>query len=104
MGDEDGEHPFVMLSAAKHLEAHRERPFAALRVTRRGQGARPSLRSELALNAREWGDKTGHPLQRRASSAHLPSPSGILNLCLRLIRIGGPALAVALSGLVEHIP
>ena len=32
MGDEDGEHPFVMLSAAKHLAAHL-RSFALLRMT-----------------------------------------------------------------------
>src|SRR2546425_7936081 len=31
----------VMLSAAKHLDAPRGRPFATLRVTRGGQGARP---------------------------------------------------------------
>ena len=31
----------VMLSTEKHLHAQRERPFAALRVTRRGQRDRP---------------------------------------------------------------
>ena len=40
----------VMLRATKHPEAQRDRPFAALRVTR-----------------------MGHPIQRRALSALMPS-------------------------------
>ena len=50
-----------MLSAAKHLDAHPDRPFAALRA---------------CPERSEWGDKKGPP-----------SPYGILDLCLRLMPI-----------------
>ena len=71
------ENSTVMLSAAKHLDAHPDRPFATLRA---------------CPERSEWGDKRGHPMQRRVISAPLPSrprPLEILDLCLRLMHIRG---------------
>ncbi|HEX9130676.1 MAG TPA: hypothetical protein VF844_00140 [Ktedonobacteraceae bacterium] len=50
-------HP-VMLSAAKHLGPHRARPFVEFTL---------SAANVLKVT------RTGHPIQRRASSARLPS-------------------------------
>ena len=70
----------VMLSAAKHLKAQRDRPFAALRVTR-----------ELChVERSEWGDKKepSHSTTcNLCSYTRPPSPYGILELCLRLTLI-----------------
>ncbi|TME00312.1 MAG: hypothetical protein E6I80_26210 [Chloroflexi bacterium] len=60
----------LSVNSAKHLDAHRDRPFAA------AQGDKGALRVT----------RKGHPMQRRALSA--PLPSGIQDLCLRLMLIG----------------
>ena len=57
----------VMLSAAKHLSAQRDRPFAAAQ----GDKKEPSHATTCTL----------------CSSVQTPSPSGILDLCLRLVSI-----------------
>ena len=65
-----------MLRAAKHLEAHGARPFAALRA---------------CPERSEWGDKKGPSHSTTCtlcSYAQPPSPSEILDLCLRLMHIG----------------
>src|SRR2546425_5280246 len=104
-----------MLSAAKHLEANGERPFAALRVTRQGKGDRRGSgreafatlrvtrepchveRSEASRGpSRETlrcaqGDKNGlcHATAcTLCSSAEPLSPSGSLDRWLRLMSIG----------------
>ena len=67
-----------MLRAAKHLEAHGARPFAALRA---------------CPERSEWGDKKGPSHSTTCtlcSYAQPPSPSEILDLCLRLMHIGRP--------------
>ncbi len=56
-----------MLSAAKHLDAHPDRPFAALRA---------------CPERSEWGDKRTHPVMLSAAKhldAQPPSPYGILD-------------------------
>jgi glucose/arabinose dehydrogenase len=55
----------VMLRAAKHLDAHPDRPFAALRVTRGGYRERPFAALRVT--------RGGHPIQLHAISAHMPS-------------------------------
>jgi hypothetical protein len=44
-------HSTVMLSAAKHLAAHRDRPYASLRVTVLGPISSSGLFFETALSA-----------------------------------------------------
>ena len=93
----------VMLSAAKHLVRHVRETLRCAQGDTRGSGQGdnqrnalpierdPSLRSELALNEVNGVTRKGHPIQRHAISAPLPSrprPSGILDLCLSLMDIG----------------
>jgi hypothetical protein len=85
-----------MLSTAKHLDAHPDRPFAALRVTKepchaeRSEASRRPSRQTLRC---AQGDKKG-PFHSTTcnlcSYAQPPSPYGILDLCLRLMHIGRP--------------
>jgi hypothetical protein len=58
----------VMLSAAEHLEAHGERPFAAAQGDNQGS----SVRDNAVM---------------LSGAKHLEA-DGILDLCLRLMRIG----------------
>src|SRR5437870_4792357 len=83
-----------MLRATKQLEAQRERPFAGLRP---------------CPERSEWGDKGTHPVMLSAAK-HLDAqrdrpfaaaqgdkkgpPSGILDLCLRLMHIGADKSAL----------
>jgi len=85
----------VMLSTAKHLDAHAARPFAAaqgdkrtLKVTRKGHPMQRRAPEWVICHHAPVLDVTrkGHPMQRRALSA--PLPSGIQDLCLRLMLIG----------------
>ncbi len=50
-----------MLSAAKHLKAHHDRPFAALRVTWEHDHDRPFAALRACPERSEWGDKKGPP-------------------------------------------
>jgi len=85
--------PFVMLSVAKHLGAHHERPFATLRVTRWGKpldyvGACNSY-SMVALS---WPHSGDHPTPWRGQA----SPLLYLRIGLTGPSIVGATLVVAL--------
>jgi len=72
----------VMLSTAKHLDAHPARPFAAaqgdkrtLKVTRKGHPMQRRAPEWVICHHAPVLDVTrkGHPMQRRALSAPLPN-------------------------------
>ncbi len=85
----------VMLCAAMHLSAQCDGPFASLRVTRKGHPDRPFAALRACPERSEWGDKKGtsHLTTCTFCSSAQP-PSGILDLCLRLMPIGADKSAM----------